>query len=143
LETKHIGSICQTSCKYLGLAPNLGVFTTNIVNTAIRRKRYTWSQLVVFLTLNWQCENCVSTPKFDTKYCTIVISISLVRQHFILNASCFIWIYTVFMILYLPVLLKLPSARRCFSFYALRWFPVANSTIQNRLRVYELYEPGQ
>ena len=30
----------------------------------------------------------------------------------------------------------------CASFRADRWFPIANSTIQHEIRVYDFYEPG-
>lgn len=30
----------------------------------------------------------------------------------------------------------------CARFEAYRWFPIANSTIQHEIRVYDFYEPG-
>ncbi|BFZ13295.1 hypothetical protein BsWGS_16334 [Bradybaena similaris] len=36
----------------------------------------------------------------------------------------------------------LDQSKTCVYFRADRWFPVANTTIQNRMRVYDYYEPG-
>lgn len=36
----------------------------------------------------------------------------------------------------------LDQSRTCVNFRADRWYPVANATIQNRMRVYDYYEPG-
>ena len=37
---------------------------------------------------------------------------------------------------------KIPADSSCLSFYSYRWLPVANMTIQNSVRLYEYYEPG-
>ncbi|XP_052062550.1 CD109 antigen-like [Mytilus californianus] len=36
----------------------------------------------------------------------------------------------------------LDNSKTCVKFDAYRWYPVANMTIQNRMRVYDYYEPG-
>lgn len=36
----------------------------------------------------------------------------------------------------------LDSSKTCVQFDAYRWYPVANLTIQNRMRIYDYYEPG-
>lgn len=37
---------------------------------------------------------------------------------------------------------RLDTSKTCIEFQANRWYPVANSTIQHRIRVYDYYEPG-
>ncbi|GFS03946.1 macroglobulin complement-related 2 [Elysia marginata] len=39
-------------------------------------------------------------------------------------------------------LLQLDASKTCVFFRADRWYPVANATIQHRMRVYDYYEPG-
>lgn len=40
-------------------------------------------------------------------------------------------------------ILQLDTSKTCVSFRADRWYPVANITIQYKMRVYDYYEPGK
>ena len=37
---------------------------------------------------------------------------------------------------------QLDNERVCYFFTGERWFPVANATIQHRIKIYDSYEPG-